>query len=313
MQGKNSDGGNENRKTYGRHKMRQSLFFIPPTIAIILGHFLVINESIEKINIATTPFLFLSLFIIGAGYFIKEKTKHVMLCYGWMLFAIYWATQPEILYYKGEGDIVNALFCIAGVYFLSYISYHEWLSYKKEENLASLNFLAGATFVAGLLYFIFEKVDFLAGLLIKIVAEQTASIMNFFGYNVTTGNVIYGINTVVPIYFNGHESVQLILACTGLQSMAVFVGVFGAVNSDYIKRIKGLLITVITIYILNLIRNAGVIYGMEILGIDFYIMHNVIGKIGSLIALIVLAFITFEMVPEIYNNISALFDLTKRK
>ncbi|MEM2715690.1 MAG: hypothetical protein QW762_03175, partial [Candidatus Thermoplasmatota archaeon] len=149
--------------------MRQLLFFLPPTFALIFGHFLVIKESIERINIITTPFLFLSLFIIGAGYFIKEKIRHIILSYGWLLFAIYWATQPEILYYKGEGDIVNAIFCIGGVYFLSYISYHEWLSYKKGENLESLNFLAGATFIAGLLYFIFEKVDFLAGLLIKVV------------------------------------------------------------------------------------------------------------------------------------------------
>ncbi len=293
--------------------MRHFLFFITSTIALILSHFLVSNLSIENVNMITTPFLFLSLFIIGAGYFINKKIKHVILCYGWLLFSIYWATQPEILYYKGEGDIVNAIFCIAGVYFLSYISYHEWLSYKRDENLASLNFLAGASFFAGILYFVFEKVDLLAGFLIKVVAEQTSSIMNFVGYRVTAGDVIYGINTRVPIYFNGHESVQLILACTGLQSMVVFAGVFGAINSDYLKRVKGFLITVPTIYILNLIRNAGVIYGIEILGIDFYVMHNVIGKIGSLIALIILAFITFGLFPEIYQNISALLDLPKRK
>lgn len=293
--------------------MRQSLFFIPPTIALILAHFLVINLSMESLNFITTPFLFLSLFIIGAGYLTEKRIKHVILCYGWLLFSIYWATQPEILYYKGEGDIVNAIFCIAGVYFLSYIAYHEWLSYEKNEGLQSLNFLAGATFFAGLLYFVFEKIEVVGGMLIKLVAQQTASIMNFIGYNVTTGDVRYGMVTYVPVYFNGHESVQLILACTGLQSIAVFIGVFTAINSDYSKRIKGFLITVPTIYILNLIRNAGVIYGIEILGISFYLMHNVIGKIGSLVALIILAFITFDMVPEVYHNISALFDLPKRK
>lgn len=288
------------------------LFFGLPTLVMISFHFVVINISYDAFNLLTTLILFLGLILLGIGYFSKEIEKHFILSIGWFIFAIYWATQPEYLYYKEEGDIVNAIFCIVGVYFLAYISYHEYLSYKRGEYVESLNFLAGATFFSGMIYFTIQKIEFLAGSLIKMVAEQTAWILNLFGYSAKAGKIAeYGM--YVPIYFNNHESVQLILACTGLQSMAVFIGVFLAVKADVRRRIKAFLITIPTIYILNLVRNVGVIYGMEELGLSFYTMHNVIGKFGSLIALIILAFIVFDLLPEVYDNITDLFNLPKRR
>ena len=41
--------------------------------------------------------------------------------------------------------------------------------------------------------------------------------------------------------------------------------------------------------------------------------HNIIAKAGSLIALIALLFLTFKIVPELYNEILCIFDLPKRK
>ncbi len=294
--------------------MRHALFFFGiPTIIIIVSHF--IMHDLEIFNLITTSILFLSLILIGIGYFKKNdlKRNNLILFVAWFLFAIYWATQPEFLYYKGDGDLVNALFCIVGVYFLSYISYHEYLCYKRNEEIRSLKFLAGATFFSGMLYFVFQK-TVIGNFLIKIVAEQTVFFLKMMGYNVYTGEIRTSIiNTYVPIYFNGIKSVDIILACTGLQSMAVFIGVIGAINADNKRKLKAFLYTVPTIYILNLVRNVGVVYGMEVLNIDFYMMHNVIGKLGSLIVLIFLAFLIFNLLPELYQNIMDLFNLPKRK
>jgi len=293
--------------------MKHALFFFGiPTVIMLLTHYTIINESISFFNAVTTPILFLGLILLGIGFFGEDEKKHFLLFLGWFIFALYWATQPEYLYYKGEGDTVNALFCIMGVYFLSYLSYHEYLSFKRNEEVRSLTFMAGATFFAGILYFTILKIEFLSGWLIKIVAEQTAFIMRAMGYAVEAGIIHYGMNVEVPLYFNGHESVQLILACTGLQSMAVFIGVFAALDVDKKRKAKAFLYTIPTIYILNLIRNVGVVYGMEELGLSFYMMHNVIGKVGSLIALIILAFIVFDLLPELYDNMADLLNLPKR-
>jgi len=297
--------------------MKHAFFFFGiPTIAIIGGHFLFMklfmDGNLAYLNLTTTPILFLGLILLGIGYFYRKERKHIILFLGWLIFAIYWATQPEFLYYKGEKDTVNAIFCIVGVYFLSYISYHEYLCYKRDEEIESLNFLAGASFFAGMLYFVVQKIYFLAGFLVKIVAQQTVWILNIFGYSFSVGVINVDPHTLeVSVQIIG-ATPSIILACTGLQSMAVFIGVFIALNADKRKRIKAFFITVPTIYILNLIRNVGVVYGVEQLGIDFGIMHNVIGKIGSLIALIILAFIVFDLLPELYDNIMDLFDLPKR-
>jgi len=290
-----------------------AFFFGVPTAVMIFSHYFLVTLPLENFNLITTPLLFIGLILLGIGYFDKREERHLLMFLGWLIFALYWATQPEYLYYKGEGDIVNAVFCIAGVYFLSYISYHEYLSHKRMEEIESLNFLAGATFFAGMLYFIFQKVDFMGGMLIKAVAEQTVWLLRAMGYAAEAGSIYYGMSVHVPIYFEGHESVQLILACTGLQSMAVFIGVFAALKADGKRRVKAFFYTVPVIYVLNLIRNVGVVYGVEELGLSFYTMHNVIGKAGSLIALIVLAFIVFDLLPELYDNIMDLFNLPKRK
>jgi len=52
---------------------------------------------------------------------------------------------------------------------------------------------------------------------------------------------------------------------------------------------------------------------VEVLGYSFYVMHNVIGKIGSLLALIALAYFAFEILPELYETIASLFSLPKRR
>jgi len=79
------------------------------------------------------------------------------------------------------------------------------------------------------------------------------------------------------------------------------------------RKIYGLLITVPPIYVLNLIRTASVVYlaGGNICSVE--VAHNILGKTGSLIALVVFAFIIFKILPELYDEIVCIIDLPKRK
>jgi len=289
------------------------------TLALVAGHFvfialLVHMDNYPLFDMLTSIPLFSGLIILGIGFFSNQERKHLIMSTGWIIFAFYWATQPEFLYYKEDGDIVNAIFCVAGVYFLSYLAYHEFLSYTKREELEPLTFLVGATFISGFFYFLIEKLPVLSGILIKTVAGQTVWVMKIMGYHVSAGAINYGSTITVPVYFNGSHSVQLILACTGLQSMMIFIGVIAALRGvDLDRRFKALVYTVPVIYVLNIVRNVGVIYGVEVLHQTFYFMHNVVGKAGSLLALIVLAYIAFDILPELYDNIASLFELPNRR
>ena len=297
--------------------MKHALFFFGfPTLVIIIGHILFWNVyDLQRYAIITTPILFISLIIFAYGYFSKGRKRHLILFIAWLVFVSYWALQPEYLYYKEEGDAFNASFCIMGIYFLSYISYHEYLSYKRNEELKSLDFLAASTFYSSLLYFVIQKIPWMAGWLIKAVAAQSVWLLSLFGYGFEVGPTIGVLDVQVPIYMGGMDTgIRLVLACTGLQSMAVFIGVFMALKDvDIRRRTKAFLATVPTIYVLNLIRNAGVIYGTEELGYSFSFMHNVVGKAGSLLALIIIAYYVFDLLPELYDRIVGIVDLYKRR
>ena len=115
------------------------------------------------------------------------------------------------------------------------------------------------------------------------------------------------------MFYNG-SPITIIFACTAIQSMVLFVGMIGALPNVSLKRkTLAMFVTVIPIYFLNLIRNVSVIFLVGGGITSFETAHNIIAKAGSLIALIVLLFITFKILPELYDEITCLFDLPKRK
>jgi archaeosortase A (PGF-CTERM-specific) len=117
-------------------------------------------------------------------------------------------------------------------------------------------------------------------------------------------------------------AVTIILACTAVQSVMIFVGaIFSTEGASRHRLAKAYLYTAPPIYLLNLLRNAGIVYGFKVQGwnpwlgsIDtFELWHSYIGKGGSLIALVLIALAVFKTLPELHSNILDLFDLPKRK
>jgi archaeosortase A len=283
-------------------------YFLVPTVMLILGYFLFpYPPSSVARQVSFIP-LFLGLIFLGIGVLYPKKNIGGWLkILGWGLFTFFWATMPSFLYFSEGGDVFNAAVCIIGVYVLLYVAYHEWLSIKRSEHVSCLNWMAGGTFLAGIIYFTIEN-GIIPGLkewLIESVAAQTSDLLHLFGVNVSRTHELIVYNNV---------PVTIIFACTAIQSMVLFVGMIGALPNVRLKRkALGLLVTVVPIYFLNLIRNAGVVYMVGSGMTSFELAHNVIGKTGSLLALIVLLFVTFKVVPELYDEIIGIIDLPKRK
>jgi len=275
---------------------------------LIFGYFLFpYPPSLFARQLSFVP-LFLGLVFLGVGFFYRKKNiAGWVKILGWGLFSFFWATMPSFLYFSEGGDVFNAAVCIIGVYVLLYMAYHEWLSIIRNEQVSCLNWIAGGTFLAGIIYFTIEN-GIIPGLkewLIENVAAQTSDVLHLFGVDASrTSDLIIYNNIPITIIF----------ACTAIQSMVLFVGMIGALPRVRLKRkTLGLLVTVVPIYFLNLIRNAGVVYMVGSGMTSFEMAHNVIGKTGSLLALIVLLFITFKIVPELYDEIIGIIDLPKRK
>lgn len=305
-----------NKKEYSlRDNITASLFVLLPTIMLIEGFFLFTYKNVGAAEYQNTLFLiqitmFVGLVLLIIGFLVKKiQYGSIIKMLGWIIFAIYWSTQPMPLYVGGGGDIFNGAVCVIGVYVLFYLAYHEWLSYIRKEKVNSLNWITGASAISGLIYFSVERTS-LAPWLIKEVARQSAWVLN-----AVIGNVTLGQSSAqgTQILYDGSYLVTIIFACTAIQAMVIFVGmIFALPNVDIKRKIIGLLLTVLPVYILNLLRNAlvGFILAKDIT--DFNIAHNVIAKAGSLAALIVILLIVVKIIPEIFDQIISLTDIHKR-
>jgi archaeosortase A (PGF-CTERM-specific) len=251
--------------------------------------------------------LFVGLIVLGIGVLIKEKIGSVLKITGWVLFSFFWSLLPCFLYTSEGGDVFNAAVCIIGVYIFIYMAYQEWLSIQVHEYISCLNWIAGGTFIAGMIYFTIDSGIFpeLKKGLITVVSSQSNSLLNILGINsIRQGPMI--IYNQIPI--------TIIFACTAIQAMVLFIGMIGALGKVNIKRkLFAIAITIIPMYFLNLVRNASVIFLVGGGFTSFHIAHNILSKAGALITLIALLFLTFKILPELYDEILNIFDLPKRR
>ena len=284
-----------------------------------------------------------SLVILSLGYFFSSKTHvifgkkfpekigHNLSIVGWLLLGFFWWIQVE--HYILANDPVNGFICALAMPFFGYLAIHEYLSIRWNSKYEPLRWLAAMTVVAGGIYFFVERVPILSGWLIQVVAEQSIWILNSFDFSTSLGSLDYGEgsryyrpvseNEEVLISVEAGDwrspdsiSLSIVLACTALQSMIIFVGGVVCTKAPLKRRFYAFLATVPAIYLLNLVRNAGVIWLTyeHIWGDDtFFLAHSVLGKVGSLIALVFLAIAVFHFLPEMQESILGVIDLPLRK
>ena len=295
------------------------------------------------LSLLAEVFVISSLLLLTAGYFLSGRDHiylgkrlpsnigHNLNIIGWLCLGFFWWLQVE--HYIVIKDPINALFCAAAVPFFGYLAYHEYQSILWNAKYEPLRWLAAMTVIAGGIYFFVERVPLLSGWLIHVIAEQSIWILNVFELETTLGALDYGEGSrwyrpasehqEVRVSVEGESwqhvdapTVNIVLACTALQSMIIFVGGVICTKAPYDRRFYAFLATVPPIYILNLIRNASVIWLTyeHVWGDDtFFWAHAVLGKVGSLIALIFLAIVVFHFLPEMQDSILGVIDLPLRE
>ncbi len=176
--------------------------------------------------------------------------------------------------------------------------------------------LSRAAAVAFIIYAPFEYIPALGDWLIAVVVGQVIWILDLLRFNVT--------NTDWNIIARNGFRVEIILGCTGIQSIAIMLGVAAAVPTTLRQKCYAFLIIAPTIYILNLFRNAFVImaytdqifpYYPEIasngeLGYEsFFWAHNVIAELLALVFLVMIAYGLFTIIPRLGSFADDLYQL----
>jgi exosortase/archaeosortase family protein len=279
--------------------------------------------------------LFGGLFTLAGGYFWKDRRCHLLRIVGSLLLAGFFASEVVRIINEGK-DAWNVTFTAMAAPVFVFVAWQEYLSWRWDEDNESLKWITGTAFMAGLIYYGFDRIPALSVSIIWVTAAESVWIGQLFGYgwNMAIGEIIWGPDHVAVDIENA--SVRIILACTGIEAIVIFVGAIFATqmrkdpwlvykNPDHPKflrlramppkerALRALLITTSVIWVGNLLRNVMIIYLVEEKGWDFDFVHADLGKSMSFVILLVLAFVTFNLMPEMLDNISGIADLTKRK
>ena len=203
---------------------------------------------------------------------------------GWVFTGFYFFNDITF-YIEHEDPILIAMSALA---LPGAIGIAMWERRVTEEVYATaLKWFRGTVAVAGLPYLMIAHVPILNVLAIWFVAWQSAALLSFAGgAKVTLGETYARPANSEPINWNDWDGnkwfltdemsefsfhtellvngepiyINFVLACTAIQSMIIFVGAISVLEVDWRRRIRALFIALSLIHILNLFRNAGLIW-----------------------------------------------------
>jgi archaeosortase A (PGF-CTERM-specific) len=213
-------------------------------------------------------------------------------------------------YYFAENNFLYPMMAALSVPFLFITA-----KYLLKEDERALN-LSRAAAVAFIIYAPFGYIPAVGDWLIGIVVGQIVWVLDMLQFSVSLAD--WNIITR-----NGYR-VEIILGCTGIQSIAIMLGVAAAVPTDTKQKILAFLIIAPTIYFLNLLRNAFVIMAYtdqwfpywpgiasngEIGYESFFWAHNVLAELTALIILVMIAYGLFTIIPRLGNYADDLYQM----
>lgn len=170
----------------------------------------------------------------------RAGKRHETRALGWLVFAAHWALTGMYYFVTGGGDWVNMIFAYAAVFLLGYFAYQELVSRSLGEDNPSLRFTAAAVVIAAGVWYAFMRVEVLSQVLIETVTVHTVWMLELFNHNVaigTDGQTGFQSAISYPEAFQ-KRIVIIILACTAIQSMMIFVAAALATKDQGLGRMK---------------------------------------------------------------------------
>jgi archaeosortase A (PGF-CTERM-specific) len=122
------------------------------------------------------------------------------------------------------------------------------------------------------------------------------------------------------LFFDGDHrlTVSVVLACTGLGSIAIFAGLIAAVKAPFRRKLRGLVIVVPIIYALNLLRTTfiTIVFGQQYMQwfvneilflfgssdpymVSFFISDRIISQLLAVAVLVAITYLVVREIPEL--------------
>lgn len=273
----------------------------------------------------TDPLAWLLVALFGGGALAERrypKVARYVVGATWGLFAVFWLLLAPHFFYV-QNSVVEAVLALVGVPACVYAGV---LVLRGRD---SLFVLTRAVAVMGLVYLPAETIPVIRQVLVEHVADQTHLLMNALGYDPE----LVPIDETRPAY-TGYDAAfffetpdaehggivyNIVMACTGLGSMAIFTGCIAAVRAPLRRKARALAFVLPVIYVLNLIRTTfiGLAFGkqwfdgwygpylMTLFGesdpylVSHIVAEGIISQTLSVVALIGLAYVVIRELPEL--------------
>lgn len=244
--------------------------------------------------------------------------ERVLATGGWGLFAAFWLALFPHFAFTQKSYVEGALSLAA----VPACLYAGWLLWNGRD---SLYVLSRAVAAMGLVYLPFETVEPLKRGLISVVTAQTGWAMARFGYRpeLVEGPILGYRNAYRFVTPEGHGLLfEVVLACTGLGSMAIFAGLIAAVRAPPGRKLRALAVSIPIIWLLNIARTTfiGVTFGNQRLQlfvdevlllfgssdpymVSFFLSDRVISQVLAVVALVGVTYLVVRELPELVTVI----------
>lgn len=167
----------------------------------------------------------------------------------WGVFAVFWAVLVPF-YAFVQHSIIEGVLSAAAVPASAYVGYLLW------KGRDSLFVLSRGIAVMGAIYLPFTTVSALEEPLVEFTVLQVQWVLNTLGYypDLVTNDVGYH-NTFLWVTDGHRYLTEILLACTGLGSISIFIGLVAAVRAPLNRKFRALAVSVPVIWVLNIGRN----------------------------------------------------------
>ncbi|MFC6717986.1 archaeosortase A [Natrialbaceae archaeon GCM10025810] len=245
----------------------------------------------------------------------------------WAVFGLFWLDMVPYFYGEVQSPL-ETLLSLAAVPLCLYTGY------LLAQGRDSLLVLSKAVAFMGLIYLPVETIPIVQTWLIETTAAQANVGMELLGYS---PDLVEGENGYLSkLYFPPEETVTgrstyIILACTGIGSMAIFGGLIASVRAPLGRKLAALAASIGIIWFLNLLRNVFIglaspwgwfqfepvisittaLMGVPEDQVSFIVAHHFIAQTLAILALLGITYLVVRVLPEILEPLEeALFVLT---
>lgn len=278
----------------------------------------------ESIHAVADPLAWLSIVAFIAAIALdasgRRREAVPIAVAAWVVFAGFWLSMFPYYYL----DFQSPLYTVGS---LAAVPLCLLTAYHLARGRDSLLLVSRAVGLMGVVYLPVMLYEPLARYLIESVAIQSHFGMELVGYSPGLEEGANGYRS--RFAFEGY-STYIVLACTGIGSMAIFTGLIAATAAPVRRKLVAIGLSVGIIWILNIIRNVfvglaaplgwfdypvleslTVLLAGEGMRTSFFVAHHLIAQTGAVIALVAIAMLVIRLVPEVLAVLEeALFVIT---